>query len=74
MLNRCNHRGSPVCIRDSGNAKRFTCPYHGWTYSSAGDLLSVTFPDGYGPNFDYAAHNLGDFRASNRIGASCSAR
>lgn len=61
MLNRCSHRGSPVCLAESGNAQRFICPYHGWTYSSGGDLVSITFPDGYGPAFDFKTHNLGRF-------------
>ena len=61
LLNRCSHRASPVCLSESGNARRFTCPYHGWTFSNAGELLSVTFPEGYGPDFDHKAHNLGRF-------------
>ena len=24
-----------------GNKNRFTCPYHGWTYSNRGDLIGV---------------------------------
>jgi phenylpropionate dioxygenase-like ring-hydroxylating dioxygenase large terminal subunit len=44
-----------------GNAKKFQCAYHGWMFSNTGELLTVTFADGYGPNFDKAAHNLGRF-------------
>jgi phenylpropionate dioxygenase-like ring-hydroxylating dioxygenase large terminal subunit len=61
MLNRCSHRGSPVCVSEAGNARRFSCPYHGWTFSNEGELQTVSFPEGYGPAFDYAAHNLGRF-------------
>jgi phenylpropionate dioxygenase-like ring-hydroxylating dioxygenase large terminal subunit len=61
FLNRCSHRGSPVCLHKSGNQRRFTCPYHGWTFSNEGKLLSISFPDGYGPQFDYEAHHLGRF-------------
>src|SRR5215469_6730864 len=32
-LNRCRHRGNLVCPYDRGNAKIFSCTYHGWTYS-----------------------------------------
>ena len=39
LLNRCAHRGSTVCTVEQGNAKVFTCPYHGWTYDLAGSLL-----------------------------------
>jgi phenylpropionate dioxygenase-like ring-hydroxylating dioxygenase large terminal subunit len=59
LLNRCTHRGTTVCVEPCGNAKRFQCAYHGWTFGNTGELLTVTFPDGYGPGFDKAAHNLG---------------
>jgi len=61
MLNRCSHRGSPVCLAASGNAQQFVCPYHGWTYANDGTLKAVTFPDGYGPAFDFKSHSLGRF-------------
>src|SRR3954470_2375304 len=32
LLNACRHRGMPVCRADAGNARMFTCPFHGWTY------------------------------------------
>lgn len=41
MLNVCRHRGMQVCRADVGNTSRFTCPYHGWLYSSEGQLVSV---------------------------------
>jgi phenylpropionate dioxygenase-like ring-hydroxylating dioxygenase large terminal subunit len=61
LLNRCTHRGTTVCVEPCGNAKRFQCAYHGWTFGNTGELLTVTFADGYGPGFDKAAHNLGRF-------------
>lgn len=61
VLNRCSHRGSPVCLAEHGNAKRFSCPYHGWTFENTGELVNVSFPDGYGPSFDLKSHNLGRF-------------
>ena len=61
LLNRCTHRGTTVCVESHGNAKRFQCAYHGWVFSNTGELLVVTFADGYGPTFDKAAHNLGRF-------------
>lgn len=39
-LNVCRHRGSRVCVSNDGNAKLFSCPYHGWTYDLEGDLRS----------------------------------
>jgi choline monooxygenase len=40
FLNYCRHRGAmPAC--GSGNASRFTCPYHAWTYKNTGELFTV---------------------------------
>ncbi|MEY4267394.1 MAG: Rieske (2Fe-2S) protein [Pseudomonadota bacterium] len=61
LMNRCTHRGTTVCLEAQGNAKRFQCAYHGWSFSNTGELLTVTFAEGYGPGFDKAAHNLGRF-------------
>ncbi|MGW7538881.1 aromatic ring-hydroxylating dioxygenase subunit alpha [Amycolatopsis sp. NPDC054798] len=41
VLNVCRHRGMRVCRQDSGNTKRFTCSFHGWTYDTAGELVKV---------------------------------
>ncbi len=38
LSNVCRHRGMPVAL-GSGNAKRFVCTYHAWTYGLDGDLL-----------------------------------
>ena len=45
FMNQCRHRGMRLCRTDSGNAKAFTCSYHGWAYSSAGDLVDVPFEE-----------------------------
>ena len=41
LMNRCTHRASVVCNHESGNTKRFTCPYHGWAFLNTGKLLAV---------------------------------
>ena len=41
FLNSCKHRGMTVCRSETGNAKTFRCPYHGWTYSTEGKLVNV---------------------------------
>ena len=38
--NVCLHRQSQV-VTGCGTAKRFTCPYHAWTYDNTGRLVSV---------------------------------
>jgi dibenzofuran dioxygenase alpha subunit len=45
MLNACSHRGRMVCPVDRGNARSFTCAYHGWTYASDGSLAGVPRAD-----------------------------
>ncbi|AMS40128.1 aromatic ring-hydroxylating oxygenase subunit alpha [Aminobacter aminovorans] len=41
LLNSCMHRGMKVCRYDRGNTRAFTCPYHGWSYSTDGRLVEV---------------------------------
>jgi phenylpropionate dioxygenase-like ring-hydroxylating dioxygenase large terminal subunit len=50
LVNRCAHRGARVCGEGRGNARRFVCPYHGWSYDTDGSLRSVPVPAGYGPD------------------------
>ncbi|MBI2964312.1 MAG: Rieske 2Fe-2S domain-containing protein [Deltaproteobacteria bacterium] len=47
FLNACAHRGMKVCRADLGNAKAFTCTYHGWTYDGAGALVGVPYEEHY---------------------------
>src|SRR5437016_12483363 len=35
--NRCAHRGSLLCITESGEARNITCIYHNWTYDLSGN-------------------------------------
>ena len=42
--NSCAHRGL-VVAKGSGNAKGFTCDYHGWSYDLAGQLVGAPFMD-----------------------------
>ena len=55
FANVCRHRGSLVCLESSGNARQFSCPYHGWQYSIDGDLLAArSMPE----DFDKPAYAL----------------
>lgn len=40
-VNSCTHRGLPVCRADHGNARRFVCPYHSWSYDVDGRLAAI---------------------------------
>lgn len=42
--NVCRHRGAKV-VEGGGNAKIFSCPYHGWAYDLTGKLAQTTFTD-----------------------------
>ena len=59
LQNRCPHRGNQVCVKNSGNAKMFTCPYHSWTFSNSGELIGYAFPDGYAGHPDADKTKLG---------------
>jgi phenylpropionate dioxygenase-like ring-hydroxylating dioxygenase large terminal subunit len=58
LLNTCRHRGMKVCRYDEGNTTSFACPYHGWSYSTDGKLVSA--PGGLlgVPQFETAYDNF----------------
>jgi phenylpropionate dioxygenase-like ring-hydroxylating dioxygenase large terminal subunit len=61
LLNRCRHRSNAVCQLEAGNASYFRCAYHGWTYSTKGDLTGVPHPEAYDASFrkeDYGLINV----------------
>lgn len=68
LLNRCTHRGATVCRQAEGKAKRFTCPYHNWSFANSGELRSVPLPRGYGPSFDRTKLGLGKIRVESYRG------
>jgi phenylpropionate dioxygenase-like ring-hydroxylating dioxygenase large terminal subunit len=59
FLNMCSHRGNPI-VAGTGNAARFTCGYHGWTFKQNGDLIGVASPQDFG-EIDKSAHCLTRF-------------
>jgi Rieske 2Fe-2S family protein len=44
FANSCLHRGVAVA-QGKGNAARFTCPYHAWTYDTSGKLIGAPMMD-----------------------------
>ncbi len=58
LLNSCRHRGAQLCRSDSGNARRFVCPYHGWTYARSGELVTTTFDQHFPPDFKFSDLSL----------------
>ena len=55
FANVCRHRGSLVCLAPSGNTRKFTCPYHGWTYDTDGNLIAARNMPG---DFDKSGYSL----------------
>jgi p-cumate 2,3-dioxygenase alpha subunit len=51
-LNSCPHRGAMLCREPKGNARFMTCFYHGWTFSTAGEMVSMPGDESYGPDFE----------------------
>jgi phenylpropionate dioxygenase-like ring-hydroxylating dioxygenase large terminal subunit len=46
FLNYCRHRGAmPAC--GSGNAEKFVCPYHAWSYRNTGELFMMPGAAGF---------------------------
>ena len=48
FANTCSHRGAQVVAEGTGQARRFACPYHAWTYDSEGALVGVLDSDEFG--------------------------
>lgn len=48
MLNVCRHRAMKLLPEGCGNARRFTCGYHGWSYETNGKLVGVPAEDTFG--------------------------
>lgn len=46
FLNYCRHRGARPA-EGCGNARRFTCPYHAWTYDGEGRLVGMPGARGF---------------------------
>ncbi|WP_349268693.1 ring-hydroxylating oxygenase subunit alpha [Mycolicibacterium parafortuitum] len=66
LLNYCRHRGAmPAC--GAGNASRFTCPYHAWTYRNTGELLTVPGSGGF-DSMDKADYGLVELPSQERHG------
>lgn len=66
-INSCSHRGAVIVTAASGNQKRFTCPYHAWTYDHGGNLVAVFKEADFGA-IDKSCHGLTELQAGERAG------
>ncbi len=67
FLNVCRHRGARVENEPCGTARRFTCPYHSWTYDLEGQLRGMPQPVGF-DTMDRSEHGLVQLPAFERFG------
>ena len=69
FLNNCRHRGMRVCRYDQGNTRKFSCPYHAWTYSDEGQLIAVPkLESGYHGELDCSKWGLIEARVHSYLG------
>jgi Rieske 2Fe-2S family protein len=47
FYNVCSHRGSHVELREKGNCRLFTCPFHGWSFDHKGKLVGLPAADDF---------------------------
>ena len=66
LLNVCRHRAAIVATESSGNARRFTCPYHAWSYDRSGRLDAVPGQAFFG---EVEAQGLVEFPTREHVGA-----
>lgn len=55
LFNVCRHRGSQLCLEQTGNTKKLVCPYHAWVYETNGTLIAARhMPE----DFDKSSYGL----------------
>lgn len=64
--NVCLHRQSQV-VTGCGSAKRFSCPYHAWTYDNTGRLVAVPGREGF-PGVEVKSAGLTELPATEFAG------
>jgi phenylpropionate dioxygenase-like ring-hydroxylating dioxygenase large terminal subunit len=66
FLNYCRHRGAEPAS-GCGNARRHSCPYHGWSYNSKGELVAMPLPE-RNAGLDYSQYGLVELPSQERHG------
>ena len=67
FLNVCRHRGAVLCEPGAGLRSRFTCPYHGWTYTLEGELAGIFGASAFG-EVDREGRGLTELPCAERSG------
>jgi len=47
MVNSCSHRGVKLVEEPAGNARKFECLFHRWTYDARGRCIDIPREEGY---------------------------
>ena len=66
-VNVCSHRGVIVEGEKSGEKSKFSCPFHGWTFSNDGALIGYPKEDHFG-KIDKECHGLTELPCLERYG------
>lgn len=66
-VNSCSHRGAVIVTEARGNKRRFSCPYHAWTYDQEGALVAIYQEQDFG-EIDKSCHGLTELPAAERAG------
>ena len=67
FINSCSHRGAQVVPEGTGSARRFSCPYHAWTYDQQGALVGILDRERFGA-IDPGCHGLTALPTEERAG------
>jgi len=67
FVNMCSHRGAIVVEEGTGSGRRFTCPYHAWSYDRGGALVGILDRDEFG-DIDVGCHGLTELPCEERAG------
>jgi len=67
FVNMCSHRGAIIVPEGTGTARRFTCPYHAWSYDGDGTLVGILDRDEFG-EIDVDCHGLTPLPVAERAG------
>ncbi len=67
FINQCSHRGAVVVDEGVGTARRFTCPYHAWSYDQEGALVGILDRADFG-EFDTSCRGFDELPCAERAG------
>ncbi len=67
FVNMCSHRAAVVVPEGNGTARRFTCPYHAWSYDQTGALVGVLDRADFG-EIDTSCLGLAELAVAERAG------